>query len=106
MLFSCTRNIQGDHFRLSTPSKYVSLQAGSGTVKQLKSRSNIRRIFQTPFLPNQKLEGHRFDSCWEQSDFYFSEYACVTDRKTSSFTLITRLKIHLLHFHHCAKASH
>ena len=34
-------------------------------------------------LCTNQWEGHRFESCWEHSDFSYSEYACVTDRKTS-----------------------
>ena len=37
--------------------------------------------------PKYQSEGHRFDSCWEHSDFSFNPSMPVSnDRKTSSFT--------------------
>ena len=38
--------------------------------------------------------------------FLFPSMPVSLTEKTSYFTLITRLKIHHLHFHHCAEASH
>ena len=66
---------QYGHDKILITRTCLSVEPSSHTLTTPCS-SVVRRTFE---LVRTAAGGHRFDSCWDSSEFFFPAYACVTD---------------------------